>query len=268
MGRSWIRWCVVASCAACGGGEGELLVQTWGEEAGVNGFNIVDEDAFFVGIDEWVTTVGGFRLTDPETGEVVAEDTETYLLDLTRTVEPEEAIRFPVPVGRQRFGFANLVPETDAVRVTPVGVETLNRMAINGYTHWIEGLGSNGKETVRFSFGLTKPTRYEGCENGADGSDGVEIVKNEVRPIEITVHPDHLLSPRLGVEPDAISFRLLADVGEDDGFVDNADLEALVAQNVAPAYADRVQTLLDFLSVSMSEGMHVNGRGLCVVDNL
>jgi hypothetical protein len=233
-----MRRALCLGLAACGGGQGDWVVQTWGEDYIEQQIPAeVFTDGCSVRYDTFEVSFARRQLLDGN-GEVAGELPPAEIYDLTT----------PGPVSMGSVSvladhYSRIAVEVDAVEV--------------------EGTLSCAGEDKVFRWAFDEHTVYD-CEP-AD----LTIPTGGEDRTELTVHGDHLFYDGLASADAAVRGEPLLEADADgDGEITLAELEAVsvpaLGYGVGP-YSD-VLDLRSFVSHLARTLVHVDGEGECLVD--
>lgn len=245
---------------ACGG-EGDWVVQTWGEEYIEQQ---IPADAFEDGcsarFDTFLVTMAARELLDGD-GEVVGALTPAEIYDLT--VEgPTSMGTVAVPADHYSEVVVRIAPDASAVAAT-ASPEAADALTAAGASVLVDGTLTCGGADKHFRWTFAESTTYR-CAPAdltipAGGSDTTEV----------TVHGDHLFYDGLENADAAVRGQALFDADADaDGEIALEELQAVSIPTLGyevGQYSD-VLDLRQFVSHLTRTLVHIDGEGECLVD--
>lgn len=225
----------VTSCADTG--HGSLVVRVSGEGPAVAGYPYDDGSEIIGFVDGWSLTythvfvsLERFRLAS-EDGSDAGLAVDGVIADL----HLGDAIAWNLPsVGARRWdrlAYDLAVPDADARLLDGVAQADADRMRTSGYAVLVEGVATDGADTIPFSFGIPDEVRAYDCESGVDGTMGTSVRVNGVSSVELTIHLDHFFLDSIAAAEPSMRFEALA----------------------ARAGADQMLTLDDLLTVPVTD---------------
>jgi len=290
---------LVTTCIACedeatGDGGGSVRFVVSGEGAAKEGYPFVKDgveirfvDGWSLAFERYLVSFGDIELASR--GIEPVSSGLTFVADLHQG-DPEVELFENLEARRwEQLGFSMVRASAASERLAGVAPEQADAFAASGAVYEMAGTATHpDKGEIRFDWRFDIPARNRSCTNGADGTDGVIVRDNATSQVEITFHVDHVFWDTLGSEIAVLRFDAIWGADKDqDGVV---TLDELAAQRIAaptdPSGAPLLdessgplvynpgsiplpdRNLLEFMNVSASSQVHVNGLGLCSLQAL
>jgi len=277
----------------CGGdevGTGALDIIISGEQAAVIGFpftqngeTVAFKDGWKLSFTKYLVSVGG--ITVKSAGETTESPSDRFIADLHKGDQTIAKLPGMSAKRWESFGFA-IVPAAVGAKSLGAADADVAAMVAAGVTHWVEGSGTKGANTIPFSFALKIPTTNKDCTSGIDNKAGVIIRPNTTSKAQITFHVVHMFWDTLGTEEASIRFEAVAAAAGADKVVSWDDLATqplaalkgidgmplkdeagtLIIYNPGAVLLD-AQNLQAFMKASTSTQGHLDGEGLCTVSS-
>lgn len=247
--------------SACGAGDGEWVVETWGEEYIEQGLpSEIFDDGCSVVYDTFLVSMGHRALIDGS-GTEVGDLGPAQVFDL---VVPGPVPMGAVAVPADHYSSVSLViaPDPDATAGSATDAQTAEIVAADASV-LVDGELTCGTRAVHFRWAFDASTTYD-CEPTdltipAGGADGTQI----------TIHGDHLFYDGLENADAVVRGQAVVDAdGDGDGEVTLAELDAVSIPALGydvGEYSD-VLTLRAFVSHLTRTIGHIDGEGECRVD--
>ncbi|WP_342377483.1 hypothetical protein NVS55_39240 [Myxococcus stipitatus] len=272
------NWMLGLSClglVACSEGTGTVTFTTYGEDFIEKGIPAAEGDkAGFA--DGWSVTFSKFLVVIGEAkvethDEVAARSTQARVFDVHKP-GPVLVETFKDLAAREwdHVSYA-IAPSATAVAGNADAAD-VERMKAEGFSVYIEGVATKGRDTKRFGWGFKTNTLYEHCESPELGA-GVTVPKDGEETVQLTIHGDHLFFDDLQ-SPDAkMRFNAIADadrlgIAGPDGEVTldelaAVDLTELPSGQYGTGGAGNVHSLRDFVTSLVRTAGHFRGEGEC-----
>ena len=228
----WIAAAAMLWSAGCGGepGEGTVTVAVDGEQGAREGWPFTADGETIGFVDGWtltfdavVASVDDFALRTGDGDDAMLEP-DAILVDVHGGI-PTAWTFEGVPAKRWDRVSYRYVPPTDASRnANGVDAAIAERMIAEGWTLYLEGLASDGTETVTFAWGLPLPVLNEACVDGVDETDGLVVREGGITEAQITLHLDHLFFDTYATDEADMRFEAVAAMADADGQVSLDDL--------------------------------------------
>ncbi len=143
----------------------------------------------------------------------------------------------------------------------------------NGFSVFVEGDATVDGRAYGFAWGFSTSTRYTDCRDEND-DEGILVTADAITEWQLTVQPDALFRDDLSADG-LLRFAAIAGAdGNDDGFVDLDELDAVALDDLTEALPDAygrgaatgVDSLRDFISEQTRRLVHINGTGTCTAE--
>ncbi len=226
-------------------------------------------DGWEIHFDSWISYFGNATVGDQGTGA-----DSYYSIDWVRAPEPVALGSFEMDAGVFDLGFQVLPASTEAVNLTDVGDNIVALMIKSRWSHYIVGQAERSGDTIYFTWGIEITEGQIDAQEEAEAQDHVEA--------QITFHPDHLFFDWLDTEAAEMRFNVFnawANVDDDiiewdrlgeinaAAILDPYDEEMLDEEGHPLSYSNVGLGMDSFLTYSVRSAWHMNGQGLCEIDD-
>ena len=220
----------LVGCGNADKGSGTLRVSVSGEEAALTGYPVGSGDDEIAFADGWtlrfkqvVASFSAFELRTSD-GDDAGLDAGPVVADL-HLGEPELWQFDDVTAQRwDRVGYRYQPPTSKARKANAVDSDTIQRMADEGYSLYIEAEVEKGSKRVELQYGFKFEVTQTRCVNGMDETDGIVVSDGAVNEAQITVHLDHLFFDSFATDDAKLRFDSMAAVAPASGPLTLADL--------------------------------------------
>lgn len=251
----------LVALAACGGGEGEWVVETWGEEYIEQEIPAdVFADGCSVTYDEFVVLTRARELRDGN-GDVVGEVGGPEAWDV-HLPGPTPMGSAPVPADHYSDVVVVVAPDPAAAAGSASDAQ-VQALATAGASVLAAGTLTCGGASRTFRWTFAETTTY------ACVPDDLTIPSGGEDTSQLTIHGDHLFYDGLEDPDAAVRGQAVFDADADaDGVITLTELEAVSIPTLGYTVGEysEVVTLRQFVSHLSRTVVHIDGEGECVVD--
>jgi hypothetical protein len=269
LGGSGILLCALSGC---GGGQGNVSFNTWGEEYIEDKIPAAEfEDGWEVTYDKFLVNIGHVTVADAE-GTAGAEMEGTLIFDHKRKgvkpvfdaagleAKPWEKVSYEVPVADASAALADGVGDAD------------KKLLVDSKSSvYVIGSASKGGEKKTFEWAFSVGTLFDECKGDKDGkeTDGAVVTNGGTDDIQLTIHGDHLFYDDLQSPNAVLRFDPIAAADADmDGEVtlDELSMLKLVEIDVGTygtGSAADINDLGAFVTALSQTVGHFRGEGEC-----
>lgn len=252
---------VCLGLAACGGGEGQWTVETWGEEYIEQGLpSEVFDDGCSLVYDTFLVSMTTRELVDGS-GTVVGDIGPSQVYDMV-VAGPTPMGAVAVPADHYSSVVVEIAPDPDAEAGSATDAQVAE-LVDAGASVLVDGVLTCGASDVHFRWTFDAATTYA-CE-----PPDLTIPAGGTDTTQITIHGDHLFYDGLENADAVVLGQPVVDADSDgDGEVTLAELNAVSIPALGydvGEYSD-VLTLRQFVSHLTRTIGHIDGEGECRVD--
>ena len=298
--KLWAPALLLASTAACAGGDGNLSIRLDGEEGAREGIPSVHSDGaggeaedidfadgWEIHFDRYLVSLNRLEIRDGSGNEGFASNT-TYVYDISSGTPEIELLSLPAQRWDQ-ISFDISSPGEELTLDETVSEADAESLRGANATYFIAG-GAHHEATGReltFSFLVDAGAALSACTNGEDDTQGVVVRPNATTEASLTFHVEHLFFTDLASEGSDLRFEAMAAMADENGHITmddlanqsladlrDADGNPLVDATGSPVIYDPggaslpSNDLAAFVREAVRTQAHLNGGGLCTLSPL
>jgi hypothetical protein len=262
-----IGWGFLLALVACGGGEGTLSLEVWGEEFIEDKIPASEvEDGWTITMSKFLIVVGDVKLASKD-GTKGPSFGDKMLFDLRQKGPHTWLSGGTAPAGTWDAFTYSVVPADASTKKGNASDADLNMMKEKGFSIYFEGTATKGSETKSFAWGFSTSTTYDSCLPQKPALQG-----GGTTSFQMTIHADHFFYDDLENPEAKVRFDALANADADkDGKitleelanVKGADFAGLSDYGVGRfSSVTDLRAFVEHLSRTLG---HIDGEGHCNV---